>query len=841
MRKVTLRGLLERKLRLALTALAIVLGVTFVTGTLVLGDTLNRTFDKLVGTAYEHVSFQIRGRAAFGNSAAAVNSTADRRPVPESVATTVRRIPGVAYVYGAVTGSAQFVARDGSAIGNGGGSTLGFSFDPNPQLSSYRLIAGTRPTAPGDVVMDKATATKNHFAPGDSVRVLLPSRPQTFRITGLVTFGSDDNLVGITLAGFEQSTAQELFSSRGRYDTIQVLAARGANQIELERAIARALPAGVEVVSGQTVVSELSTAIGDALAFISTALLIFAFISLFVGGFTIFNTFSITVSQRTRELALLRVLGASRGQLLRSVLWEAAITGLAASVIGLGFGVLAAVGLRALLQAFGVQLPSAPLVFEARTVLVAVGVGIGVTVASAILPARRALRVAPVAALVDHGDEGPRPLRRRLLGGCCVAVVAVPLLVAGIGGASVGIVGLGAVAVFAAAAMLVPILARPVASVLGRPLGALGVPGRLGRENSMRNPRRTAQTAAALMIGLAVVSAIAVLGNSLATSASNSVDSAVRAGYIIGGSGGLSRSVTPTVRRLPRVAATTTVYKGQFEFRGSLSSLGAVSVNRLSQTVNLHLTAGSAGPALSDGQLLIDTTTAAADHLRVGSVAAVRFAQTGAATMRIGGIFEPNPLVGSFIAGDAFFVSHFDSPLPAAVLVATVPGTRGFEATLNRTLAAYPNLSIQSRSEFEHSQQASVNQLLGLIYVLLALAVVIALIGIVNTLMLSVFERTRELGLLRAVGMRRRQVRAMIRSEAVIIAVFGALVGIAIGTGLGIALAAALRNHGVTTIAVPIPSLVAFLVLSALLGLAAATWPARRAANLDVLAAIATE
>ncbi len=841
--RVALKGLLARKLRLGLTALAIVLGVTFVTGTLVLGDTLNRTFNALIGTAYRHVSFEIRGKAAFGNAAAAVDTTAERRQIPQSIAAAVRRLPEVAYVQGSVSGYAQFLARDGNAIGNGGSSALGFSFDPNRQLSPYRLVGGRAPTSADDVVMDRATATKDHFAVGDRVLMNLPDQPQTFTITGIVTFGSDDNLAGVTLAGFDLATAQSLFHARRRYDTINVLATPGADNVKLQAAIAKLMPPGVEVVSGQTVANELSSAVDNELSFISTALLIFAFIALVVGAFTIFNTFSITVGQRTRELALLRVVGASRRQVFRSVLGEAAVTGLIASVIGLGLGVAAAVGLKALLKAFGITLPSAPLVFEARTPVVAIAVGVGVTVLSAILPARRAVRIPAVAALMDHSEDQNQSLRRRrVIGGTAVAVVGVIALLAGLIGPAIALVGLGALAVFVAAGMLVPIAARPLSSALGRPLAAaLGMPGRLGRENSMRNPRRTAQTAAALMMGLALVSTIAVLGASLSTSAANSVDSAINANYLVTGSGGFSKSAAVAVSRLPGVTTTTTVYKGQFEFRGSLSTLVAASPVRLSQTVNLHITAGSGAPAMAVGQLLIDTTTANADGLSVGSVVPVTFAQTGRATMRIGGIFKPNPLLGSFVVGNGFFLAHFNSPLPVAVLIRTAPGAIGVSAALNRVLQPYANVGFKTRAQFERAQQASVNELLGLVYVLLALAVIIALIGIVNTLMLSVFERTREIGLLRAVGMKRRQVRAMIRSEAVIIALFGAVVGIVVGTGLGIALAASLRNNGVTEIAIPVPSLVGFLVLAALLGLGAASWPGRRAARLDVLAAIAAE
>lgn len=841
MRRVTIRGLLARKLRLALTALAIVLGVMFVTGTLVLGDTLNRTFDNLVGTAYGKITFEIRGKAAF--SKASASSGADRNPVPASIATAVRRLPGVVYAHGDVSGYAQFVDQRGNAIGGGAGNTLGFSFDPNRQLSSYRLVEGHAPTSADDVVMDKATATKHHFAIGDRVRVLLPGGARTFTISGIVTFGSDDNLLGITLAGFDQGMAQRLFRLRGRYDTIEVLAAPRADTVRLRLAIEKLLPPRIEVISGRTVINEATTAISNSLAFISTALLVFALISLFIGGFTIFNTFTITIGQRTRELALLRVVGASRRQVFGSVLGEAALTGLLASLIGLGLGVAAALGLKALLKAFGVVLPSAPLVFEARTPAVALAVGIGVALLSAVLPARRAVRIAPVAALADHTQDGPQSLpRRRVIAGSAIAIAGVGAVVAGVTEASILLVGIGALAVFVAGGMLLPLVAAPLSSALGRPLAAvLGAPGRLGRRNSTRNPMRTAQTAAALMIGLALVSTIAVLGNSLATSAKHNVEGAVAADYVVTGSGTFSSSVPATVSRLPGVVATTTVYDGQFEFRGTLSNIAAASVDNLSKTVNLHVTAGRGAAATAAGQLLVDRNTANTNHLHVGSMVAVKFAQTGQATMRIGGIYAYNPLVGSFVTGTGFFRTHFNNPLPSAVLVSTASGTRGFETTLNRALGAYPNLNIQSRSQFEQSQQKSINQLLGLIYVLLALAVLIAMIGIVNTLLLSVFERTREIGLLRAVGMKRRQVREMIRSESVIVAVFGAVVGIVVGTGLGAAAASSLRNSSVTSIAIPVPSLIAFLALSGVLGLIAATWPARRAANLDVLRAIAAE
>lgn len=843
--KVTIKGLLAHKLRLALTGLAIVLGVTFISGTFVLTDTLHNTFDTLFGHIYQKVDFVVRAEAAFNSNSP--GGGAVRRAIPESIIASVRDTPGVEAAEGNVSGYAQFVAKDGKAITTGGAPTIGLSYDTNPQLSSLTLAQGSPPTTPDQVAMDEGTAQKYGFHPGDRVRILLPGQPETFTVSGLVRFGTANNLAGATLAAFALPTAQNLLGQVGRFNSINVLSQPGADKATVQQAIARNLPPGVQVVTGQTVANEQTNQINQALGFFSTALLVFAFISLFVGAFTIFNTFSILVGQRTRELALLRIVGASRRQVFRSVLLEAAILGLVASLVGLGLGVLGALGLEALLKGFGITLPSSGLVFQARTVIVALIVGIGVTLVSAVSPARRAVRIAPVAAIADHQADSGESSGRRLLVGGILAVAGIVLLAVGLTQPAIQLVGIGAVGVFVGIGMLAPVVARPMASVLGRPLGGmLGISGRLGRENSMRSPRRTAQTSAALMVGLALVATIAVFGASLSKSATSSVDNAISADYIVsaagsgGGQGGFSNSVASTAARIPGVTAVSTVYAGQFQFQQSVTSLAAVSADHLGQTVTLRMSSGKGGPALAAGELLIDTTTANSKHLAVGSVVPVKFAQTGNSKMRIGGIFEPNALIGSYLVGDNFFLTHFDNPLPIAVLLRTSSGPT-ITPAVTSGLSAYPSVKIQTRAQFEQTQKNQINQLLGLVYALLALAVVIALIGIVNTLMLSVFERTHEIGLLRAVGMRRRQIRAMIRSESVIIAVFGALIGIVVGTGLGAALSGSLKQQGITDIVIPVPSLVVFLVLAALLGLGAAAWPARRAAKLDVLAAIAAE
>jgi putative ABC transport system permease protein len=834
--KVTLRGLLAHKLRLALTALAIVLGVTFISGSLVLTDTLHNTFTSLVSNAYQHIDFEVRGRAVLNSGGNAV-----RNPIPQSLLAKVRRVPGVAEAAGSVSGYAQYVS-DGNAISNGG-ATAGISFEPEKQLSAFQLTEGKAPTSSDDVAMDLATAQREHFEIGERVRILLPSSPETFTITGLLKFGTADNLAGTTVAAFGLPTAQKLFGLAGRLNTIDVLTTPGASQVTVQRDIARILPAGVEVVTGQTVINEETGDINQALSVFSTALVIFALIALFVGGFTIFNTFSITVGQRTRELALLRIVGASRRQVFRSVLAEAAIVGLVASVIGLGLGVLAAKGLVALLSGFGVSLPSGSLVFSLRTVVVGLAVGIGVTVVSAIGPARRAVRIPPVAALSAQGAELEVSSRRRAALGGGSVVLGVAALAVGLATSTVALVGLGGVGIFIGVGMLAPIVARPMASTIGRPLARLfGVSGRLGRENSMRSPRRTAQTAAALMVGLALVSAMSVFGASLSKSTTNSIDNSVSADLIVTGpSSGFPNSVVRSVSDVPGVTASATVYHGQFEFKDSLASVVGVSTDHLADTVILSMQAGTSQAALAAGQMLIDATTAKNDGLSVGSVVPVKFALTGTSTIRIGGIFAPNALIGHYMVGSEFFMSHFLNPLPIGVLLKT-DGRPGMFNAVNNATTPYPNVGVQTRAQYEASQVKTVNLLLGIVYALLALAVLIAMIGIVNTLLLSVFERTHEIGLLRAVGMKRRQMRAMIRSEAVILALFGAVIGIVVGTGLGVALSHSLeKSQEITVVSIPFPSLVLFVVIAAFLGLAAASWPARRAAKLDVLAAVAAE
>jgi putative ABC transport system permease protein len=838
-RKVTLRGLLAHKLRLALTALAIVLGVTFISGTLMLTDTLNNSYNSLFTSVYNKVDFQVRGAAQVGTGASAT-----RNPLAESVLTQVSAVPGVAGAYGQVQGYAQFVAPDGKPISSATAPTLAEAFNTDPQISSLHLTAGKPPTTSGDVVMDAGTASTYHFSVGQRVRVLTTGAPQTYTISGIAQYGAADNLAGSTLAAFTLPTAQQVTGQAGQLDSINVVTKPGADKAAVQKSVAAAAGSGAEVVTGQTVVKENASTAGQDTSFITTALLVFALIALFVGAFTIYNTFSIIVGQRTRELALLRVVGASRRQVFRSVLSEAAIVGLVSSAAGVGLGVAAAVGLEALVRTLGTTLPAGPLIFEPRTAIAGLLVGTLVTVISAIGPARNAVRVPPVAALTDRPaeDGGAKALRRRLIIGGAVTVAGVALLAVGLTAPLVALVGIGAACLFVGVTMLTPALARPLSGLIGRPLGAaLGTPGRLGRENSMRSPRRTAQTASALMIGLALVSAIAVFGASLTDSFTGAINKAISADLLVtaDGTGQLSGSVPAAAAAVPGVTASEIVYRDQFAFEGTAQTITGLSPDHIADTVILRMASGSAA-ALDQGQLLIDSTTATAKHLVVGDTAKVKFAATGATTVRIGGIYQTNGLIESYLVSSAFFVAHFKNPGPGAVLLRD-NGSSSVTTAVTQALNRFGNVQVQTRQQFEQAGASGLNALLGIVYVLLALAVLIALAGIVNTLMLSVLERTREIGLLRAVGMRRSQVRAMIRSEAVILSVFGAVIGIVVGTLMGLAFVSSLRQQGLTETDVPFTRLVLFLVLAAVLGLVAASWPARRAARLDVLAAIAAQ
>jgi putative ABC transport system permease protein len=847
MGKATLKGLLAHKFRLAATALAIVLGVSFVAGTYVLTDTINATFTNLFDEVTQGIDVAVRSRDVFTGQMGEV-----RDPIPEEVLNEVKAVDGVRVAEGSVTGFAQFVDKDGKPVTTGGAPTLGVSISSAPELQAGTTVrSGRLPSGPDEMVVDAQTAEKHGFAVGDRVKVLLQGPARTFTVSGIIGFGSAGNLGGATLAGFTLPTAQEVLNREGRFDEIDVVAADGTTSEQLRDRVRAVLDPRYEVLTGEELSAAQAAAINDTIGrFLSTALLAFAFVALLVGGFLIFNTFTIIVAQRTRELALLRCLGASRRQVMTSVLLESLIVAVVASLVGLGLGVLIANGLKALLTGIlNFDLPTTGTVFLWRTVIVSLAVGIVVTVLAALLPARKATRVPPVAALQPETAFAPTHFRkRRIVLGVLVTLVGVALLLAGLfqnEGNRLVNVGSGAVIVFFGVAILSPLIARPLARLIGWPFAkAFRLPGTLARENAMRNPRRTASTAAALMIGLALVTFVSIFAASIKASTTETLDRTIAADYIL-----MNDSFTPfspdLATRLadqPELAAVVGVRLGAFKLDGATKQLIGIDPAAYDRVVKTEVLSGSIAD-LQSGGLAVKEDVAEANGWTVGERVALQFPRGGTQQVTVKAIYKDNSVNGDYLLSLADYERFYADQADSQILVQAAPGTTpaASRAAIDRVLVDFPNVTVRDQAEYKAETARQIDQVVNLFYALLALAVVIALFGIVNTLGLSIFERIRELGLLRAIGATRRQVRSMIRWEAVIIAVLGAVLGLAVGVFFGWTIVRALRSVGITEFALPGGQLVIFVVFAALAGILAAVLPGRRAARIDMLRAITTE
>jgi putative ABC transport system permease protein len=842
----TLKGLLAHKLRLAATALAIVLGVSFVAGTYVLTDTISATFDNLFKQVTQGIDVAVRTNATFSSQ-----GMETREPMPASVLNQVRAVDGVRVAEGNVTGYAQFVGKDGKPVTTGGAPTLGVSFAADtPFTAGSEIRAGRLPSGPGEVAMDARTAEDAGFRVGDRVKVLFQGPARTFTIVGIVGFGQADNLGGATLAGFDLPTAQRVLNREGEFDEIDVAAEPGVTPEQLRDRIRAALPATYEVLTGEELAADQAATINDTIGqFLGTALLAFAFVALLVGGFLIFNTFSIIVAQRTRELALLRCLGASRRQVLGSVLLESVLVAIVASLVGLGLGVLIALGLRALLSGFlGADLPSTGTRLLPRTVIVALLVGLVVTVLSALLPARKATRVPPVAALQPETVVAPTGFRRRrVVIGVLITAVGVALLLAGLfrseGNRLVNVAS-GAVVVFFGVAILSPLVARPLAQAIGWPFArAFRLPGNLARQNAMRNPRRTASTAAALMIGLALVAFVSIFAASIKSSTAKTLEESVSADYILSTDNfqPFSTEVAKRLAEQPQLEAVAAARFGIWKLNGATKQLQAVDPVAYGKVVRTEVTSGSLD-AMAGGGLAVKDTVAEANGWTVGETVAMEFPR-GVQQVPVRAIYKDNSLNGDYLLSLRNYERGYTDQLDSQVLVKAAPGVdpATSRAAIDRVVADFPNVTVRDQAEFRAETTRQINQIINLFYSLLGLAILIALFGIVNTLALSIFERVRELGLLRAVGATRRQLRSMIRWEAVIIAILGAVLGLAVGVFFGWTVVRASRGIGITDFTLPISELVLFVVAAGLAGVLAAILPGRRAARIDMLRAITTE
>jgi putative ABC transport system permease protein len=845
--RIAFKGLFARKLRLFTTSLAVLLGVAFMAGTLVLTDTIGRTFDDLFANAAAGTDAVVRGKSViegqFGNERARVAAT---------VLETVRTVPGVAAAEGEIEGYAQIVGRDGKAVGNPGrgAPTFGRNWGEVAALNPFHLAEGRAPRNDDEVVLDEYTADQAGAKVGDTVTVLVSKGPRRVTVAGVATFGDASGTGGATNVMFTTAAAQRYVGAAGEFESIAVVAADGVSQDEVRGRIATAVPADVEVVTGKKFTEENQSQIRKSLRFFDAFLLTFAVIALLVGSFIIYNTFSIIVAQRGREMALMRAIGASRRQVLGAVLVEAAAVGVVASVLGMLAGIAVAAGLKAVLGALGFDIPASGIVFTGKTAVTSLVVGIGVSVASAFFPARRGSKVPPVAAMRDLAVEPTGGSRRRTVIGVVVTALGGAALLNGLfgdGGNKPAAVGLGATVIFFGVAVLGPVFARPVSRVLGAPLPRLrGVSGTLARENAMRNPKRTASTAAALMIGVGLVGFITIFAASAKSSINASIDKAFTGDFVVDsgtfGFGGLSPDLAAGLKKLPEVGAVSGFRIGQAKVGGSAQFVGAVDPAQFAEIIDLDLAAGRIQDLTGD-RIAVDNATAKDKGWHVGSEVTVTFAKTGERTLRVAAIYRRADAVGRYLLSLETFDAAFAQHLDAQVFVSRAPGVAAADArrAVESLTDAYPNAKLLDQTQFKEAQANQINQLLGLIYVLLALAVVIAFLGIMNTLALSIFERTRELGLLRAVGMTRSQLRTTVRWESVIIALFGTLLGLVIGLFFGWALVQALRSNGFTHLTVPVGQLAVVVVVAALAGVGAAVLPGRRAARLDVLHAIATE
>jgi putative ABC transport system permease protein len=842
------KSLLARKVRLLMSTFAIVLGVAFVAGSYVFTDTLSRSFTEVFAASAGDVV--VRPAGATGDDG---NPTT--RSLPADLVDRLADVDGAARVDGNVTTFGVFVVgTDGKLVGAQGAPGLGGNYTGAPAghgVAGLHITAGSAPDGPGEVAIDEATAERAGYALGDRVHLVTSSDRAVLhpRLVGIVQYGERGSTNGATFTLFDTATAQQLFlDGRDRFHDIWVTAADGVSQQELRDEVAAVLPSGVEAVTGDVASDEMASDLLEAISFISTFLLVFAGIALLVGSFLIVNTFSILVAQRSKELALLRALGASRGQVSRSVLFEAFMLGVAGASIGLGLGLLLAMGIRSLFATFGLDMSGTDLVFAPRTVLVSYAVGVLVTMVAAYLPARRSARIAPVAALRDDVAMPESALRRRTVLGAGLGVVGAVLggtgLYADVAEPAWWIGG-GALLLLLGTAAAAPVLSRPVlhaaAAAYHRVFGSVG---RLAGQNTLRNPRRTAATASALMIGLTLVTTMSVLGASAKASVDKAIEQNFVGDLVVSNAIGVpfSPSVADRVEGVDGVAAVARLRHGVGQYDGHGQGITGVDPAALSRVVDLSLVEGDLD-RVHTGTILVSQSLAEDDHIAVGD--RIDYGMpVGMRHYEVVGIFEDNPVLGYPLVTtlDTLRKAGFE-PADALLLVGAEPGVdvSALRDRVEQQTAELPTVTVKDQAEFADEQRAPIDQLLVLVYALLGLALVIAVLGIVNTLALSVVERTREVGLLRAIGLGRRQLRAVFRLEAVSIAVVGTLLGVALGVVFGVALVDALRSEGLEVLVVPGVQLVGFVLASAAVGVLAAVLPARRAARLDVLRAIATE
>jgi putative ABC transport system permease protein len=844
MLRLTLKGIRAHKIRFLFTTFAVVAGVAFVVGSFTLTDSVRKQFNQLFTDINANIDLTVRAKEKF--DVGAFGSTA---PIDANLLPQIQAVPGVAAAEGTAGGlPALVIDPKGDAVSPVAGPPLGVNWSDEPSLSQAILKDGSPPTSDNEVAFDQRLFDKAGYAIGDTVIVQTPQGNNQYTLSGKFSFGKNNSLAGAYLVAFTTAEAQRQFNLVGKYQEIHVKVDNGVDPATVAQRIAAGLPEGTEVVPTDQVVQESQQNLSGIINTFGTVLLVFAGISLFVAAFLIFNVFLIVVGQRVRELALLRAVGATGGQVARSVLFEGFLVGLVASVLGYLGGLVVALLLNFVLNAANFGSGNTQLVLSFKSLIVALAVGIGTTLLASVLPAVLATRIPPVAAMRE--GFGLSLGTTRTLGTIGGAMVVV-------GGAAIAwalitspdtlplfsALGAGALIVFVGAALLSAALASPIARAIGLPFRAIyNTTGEMARQNAAREPSRTAFTAAALMIGLALVSMTLVVGSSLRTSFVKTLGTSVSADWFVRTDSffGFTPEVASQLRESPDFSAVSGVQQGPMQVAGSTKQFSAVDFPVMDQLLDLDITDGSIS---ADRGMLVKREVAEGLGMKVGDRVPVVFQNTGEVPLTVLALYDNSSVVGNWLIDENTYKDNFVDQTDFLVVAKTAPGVSSAEAraTLEEAASPYPQLTVQDKGQFKKSQEDQLNQLLVVILVFLILAIVIAGIGILITLALSVFERTRELGLLRAVGMLRPQVRRMIRIEAVIVAVFGALMGVVVGVVFGVAISIAIPEDVISTVDVPWILLVVMILIAAVLGIVAAVYPAWRAGRLKVLDAITTE
>jgi putative ABC transport system permease protein len=841
---IALKSVRAHKRRLAGSCFAVFLGVAFLTGTLALNDTFQANFDRLFATTTAGTDTIVQSATRLGGQKRAV--------VPVSLLDVVRSVPGVADAQPTINGYGQLIASDGKPLGGNAPRQAG-NWVADPDLNPYRLVQGRAPVADNEVVINRGAAKQGDLHVGQ-VTVVQTPQPVKVTIVGIATFGNVDGFGETTFTAFSWNGAQEhLTTVPGQISSIAVKADPGVTQAQLTPRIAARLPAGVQAVGGaQLAKDNLSASAGQFLAFLRAFMSVFAGIAVLVACFSIHNTFSILAAQRTRETALLRALGASRRQTLGSGLAEAAVVGVLASAGGLAGGLGFAALLKSAFQSLGFAVPAAGLVFQASTAVTALTVGIGITLVAGLMPALRASRIPPLAALREMEVERAESSVTRVVAGVVVTAVGVIMVLTAVSGHGSSVLpraAMGALLTIVGTVVLGPLASRSASAIIGLPAAAArGVTGDLGRRNAMRNPRRTAATAAALMVGVSLVTLFTVFAASLKHSIAAQVTSSVRADLVVSagasyGGARLSPQLVADLARLPDVATSTGLGGGEARVGTASHEVSAADSAALGRMLDLHVTKGFIS-ALGDTQLAVSNKVARDMGWRLGSAVPVTFPDGATRPFTVSAIYRDSAVVGDFLLAQTAWVAHTSQPVDSTVFVTLAPGAdrHAAQTAVTNVARRYGDPRVEDPHAYATTQASMVNTFLGLVYMMLALSVVIALLGISNTLSLSTHERIRELGLLRAIGQTRAQLRAMVRYESFIVAVFGTITGAGIGIFLGWALVQAASHAYMTiTLAAPASQLIIILAVGATAGGLAAVRPARRAARVDVLTAISAE